>query len=98
MENTENNSDTGLNVGPTWSLLGGGIPGAAAMVLQVLLLMWLRTTINYMVRSYTIRRAFLNAQTQFSPYTLGCRGMAWHGMAWQGMLNNAHAGAPPPWC
>ena len=26
--------------------LGGGAPGAAAMVLQVLLLMWLRTTIN----------------------------------------------------
>ena len=27
--------------------LGGGIPGAVAMVLQVLLLMWLRTTVNY---------------------------------------------------
>jgi len=27
--------------------LGGGIPGAAAMVIQVLTLMWLRTTINY---------------------------------------------------
>ena len=29
------------------SALGGGIPGAIAMVLQVLLLMWLRTTVNY---------------------------------------------------
>ncbi|KAJ8602565.1 hypothetical protein CTAYLR_008756 [Chrysophaeum taylorii] len=27
--------------------LGGGIPGAVAMVLQVLCLMWLRTTVNY---------------------------------------------------
>lgn len=27
--------------------LGGGIPGAAAMVVQVLSLMWLRTTVNY---------------------------------------------------
>ena len=27
--------------------LGGGIPGAVAMVLQVLLLMWLRTTVNF---------------------------------------------------
>jgi hypothetical protein len=26
---------------------GGGLPGALAMVLQVLLLMWLRTTVNY---------------------------------------------------
>ena len=30
--------------------LGGGIPGAVAMVLQVLLLMWLRTTMNYQYR------------------------------------------------
>jgi len=30
--------------------LGGGIPGAAAMGLQVLTLMWLRTTINYQYR------------------------------------------------
>jgi hypothetical protein len=29
--------------------LGGGIPGAAAMAVQVLTLMWLRTTINYQV-------------------------------------------------
>lgn len=29
------------------SALGGGIPGALAMVLQVVLLMWLRTTINF---------------------------------------------------
>ena len=29
------------------SALGGGIPGAIAMVLQVLLLMWLRTTVNF---------------------------------------------------
>jgi len=27
--------------------LGGGLPGAAAMVIQVLALMWMRTTINY---------------------------------------------------
>jgi len=31
--------------------LGGGIPGAAAMVLQVLLLMWLRAAINYMYKN-----------------------------------------------
>eukprot|EP00039_Didymoeca_costata_P020008 m.339702 g.339702 ORF g.339702 m.339702 type:complete len:295 (-) comp18921_c0_seq1:61-945(-) len=31
--------------------LGGGIPGAIAMVLQVVLLMWLRTTMNYMYRN-----------------------------------------------
>jgi len=30
--------------------LGGGIPGAAAMGLQVLTLMWLRTTVNYQYR------------------------------------------------
>ena len=30
--------------------LGGGIPGAAAMAIQVLTLMWMRTTINYQVR------------------------------------------------
>ncbi|GAB4818210.1 hypothetical protein N2152v2_005256 [Parachlorella kessleri] len=30
--------------------LGGGIPGAAAMALQVFTLMWLRTTINYQYR------------------------------------------------
>lgn len=33
--------------------LGGGIPGAMAMVLQVVLLMWLRTTINYQYRHGT---------------------------------------------
>mmetsp|Transcript_9123 Transcript_9123/g.27323 ORF Transcript_9123/g.27323 Transcript_9123/m.27323 type:complete len:336 (-) Transcript_9123:30-1037(-) len=31
--------------------LGGGVPGAIAMVLQVVLLMWLRTTINYQMRN-----------------------------------------------
>lgn len=30
--------------------VGGGLPGAFAMVLQVLLLMWLRTTVNYQMR------------------------------------------------
>lgn len=30
--------------------VGGGVPGAVAMVLQVLLLMWLRTTVNYQMR------------------------------------------------
>lgn len=30
--------------------LGGGIPGAAAMAIQVLSLMWLRTTVNYQYR------------------------------------------------
>ena len=30
--------------------LGGGLPGAVAMVLQVVLLMWLRTTVNYQMR------------------------------------------------
>lgn len=29
--------------------LGGGLPGAAAMGVQVLSLMWLRTTVNYQV-------------------------------------------------
>jgi hypothetical protein len=29
--------------------LGGGLPGAAAMGIQVLSLMWLRTTVNYQV-------------------------------------------------
>lgn len=39
--------------------LGGGIPGAIAMVLQVVLLMWLRTTINYQYRNGgTISEAF----------------------------------------
>jgi len=39
--------------------LGGGIPGAVAMVLQVVLLMWLRTTINYQYRNGgTIANAF----------------------------------------
>ena len=32
------------------SALGGGLPGAAAMGIQVLSLMWLRTTVNYQVR------------------------------------------------
>jgi hypothetical protein len=30
--------------------LGGGIPGAAAMAIQVVTLMWLRTTVNYQYR------------------------------------------------
>jgi len=30
--------------------LGGGLPGAVAMVLQVVLLMWLRTAVNYQMR------------------------------------------------
>ena len=30
--------------------IGGGVPGAVAMVLQVVLLMWLRTTVNYQMR------------------------------------------------
>ncbi|KAL4435632.1 hypothetical protein ABPG77_002595 [Micractinium sp. CCAP 211/92] len=30
--------------------LGGGVPGAAAMAVQVLSLMWLRTTVNYQYR------------------------------------------------
>ncbi|KAH8065280.1 mitochondrial carrier protein [Aureococcus anophagefferens] len=30
--------------------VGGSIPGAVAMVLQVVLLMWLRTTVNYQMR------------------------------------------------
>lgn len=30
--------------------LGGGIPGAAAMAIQVVSLMWLRTTVNYQYR------------------------------------------------
>ena len=40
----------------TWSLLsarsalGGGLPGASAMAVQVLSLMWLRTTVNYQYR------------------------------------------------
>ena len=33
--------------------LGGGLPGAAAMGVQVLSLMWLRTTINYQYRHGT---------------------------------------------
>jgi len=33
--------------------LGGGLPGMAAMVLQVGSLMWLRTTINYQYRHGT---------------------------------------------
>eukprot|EP01125_Pyxidicula_operculata_P009628 TRINITY_DN3161_c0_g1_i5.p1 TRINITY_DN3161_c0_g1~~TRINITY_DN3161_c0_g1_i5.p1 ORF type:complete len:315 (-),score=68.97 TRINITY_DN3161_c0_g1_i5:235-1179(-) len=33
--------------------LGGGIPGAAAMAIQVLALMWLRTTMNYQYRHGT---------------------------------------------
>jgi hypothetical protein len=31
--------------------LGGGIPGAAAMGIQVCSLMWLRTTVNYQYRN-----------------------------------------------
>mmetsp|Transcript_1022 Transcript_1022/g.2803 ORF Transcript_1022/g.2803 Transcript_1022/m.2803 type:complete len:308 (-) Transcript_1022:62-985(-) len=31
--------------------LGGGLPGAIAMVLQVVLLMWMRTTVNYQMRN-----------------------------------------------
>ena len=33
--------------------LGGGIPGAAAMAIQVCSLMWLRTTVNYQYRHGT---------------------------------------------
>ena len=33
--------------------LGGGIPGAAAMGVQVVSLMWLRTTVNYQYRYAT---------------------------------------------
>ena len=29
----------------------GGIPGLVAMVLQVVLLMWMRTTINYQMKT-----------------------------------------------
>eukprot|EP00035_Acanthoeca_spectabilis_P027556 m.466992 g.466992 ORF g.466992 m.466992 type:complete len:970 (-) comp25806_c0_seq1:118-3027(-) len=49
---------------PAWwrracsAALGGGVPGAAAMVLNVLLLMWLRTTVNYQFRTgYTTLEA-----------------------------------------
>lgn len=34
--------------------LGGGLPGAAAMGVQVLSLMWLRTTVNYQVRALSM--------------------------------------------
>lgn len=33
-----------------WKALGGGVPGMAAMGVQVLSLMWLRTTVNYQYR------------------------------------------------
>ncbi|KAJ1461747.1 mitochondrial carrier domain-containing protein [Pelagophyceae sp. CCMP2097] len=32
------------------SAIGGGVPGALAMVLQIVFLMWLRTTVNYQMR------------------------------------------------
>lgn len=38
--------------------LGGGIPGAAAMAIQVLSLMWMRTTINYQVCCFICNRCF----------------------------------------
>jgi len=45
--------------------LGGGLPGAIAMVLQVLLLMWLRTTINYQYRNGgSVYQAFSNLYSQ----------------------------------
>lgn len=43
----ENNFDV---KGALKSALGGGVAGAAAMVLQVLTLMWIRTTMNYQYR------------------------------------------------
>jgi hypothetical protein len=43
----ENNFDV---KGALKSALGGGLAGAAAMVLQVLTLMWIRTTMNYQYR------------------------------------------------
>jgi hypothetical protein len=45
---TKNLSDVLSNAGK--KALGGGIPGMAAMGIQVLSLMWLRTTINYQYR------------------------------------------------
>ncbi|KAF8055117.1 hypothetical protein HT031_006826 [Scenedesmus sp. PABB004] len=41
--------------------LGGGLPGASAMVVQVLALMWLRTTVNYQYRTGASPRAALAA-------------------------------------
>ena len=41
--------------------LGGGIPGAAAMGLQVLTLMWMRTTMNYQYRYGTTTGEALRA-------------------------------------
>ena len=38
--------------------LGGGLPGASAMAIQVLSLMWLRTTVNYQVPLHDCRRDF----------------------------------------
>ena len=43
------------------SALGGGIPGAAAMGVQVTALMWLRTTMNYQYRTGTALPAALRA-------------------------------------
>ncbi|KAK9808597.1 hypothetical protein WJX72_000238 [[Myrmecia] bisecta] len=45
--------------------LGGGIPGAAAMGIQVLSLMWLRTTVNYQYRyGTTTTHAFKTLYSQ----------------------------------
>jgi hypothetical protein len=41
--------------------LGGGVPGAAAMAVQVLTLMWLRTTVNYQYAKGMGTRAALSA-------------------------------------
>ena len=47
------------------SALRGGIPGAIAMLLQVVLLMWLRTTINYQYRNGgTVTEAFATLYAQ----------------------------------
>jgi hypothetical protein len=43
--------------------LGGGIPGAMAMALNVCLLMWLRTTVNYQYKTgVSIAAAFSTLQ------------------------------------
>lgn len=46
--------------------LGGGLPGALAMVVQVLTLMWMRTTVNYQYanRGMTVRRALAELYAQ----------------------------------
>ena len=40
--------------------LGGGLPGAAAMGIQVCSLMWLRTTVNYQVGWMSLAHATAN--------------------------------------